>query len=360
MTGLFGSAQRLGRLFARMQFDGRKRKRFYRNVVALMRSGMSRSEAIETICSIASQGGEKSGEPMALIAFDVSRGIRNGLGFADALSAWIPKDEYGFLAVIENTHQFQEQLDRFCTALDKREGQRHSVASALAYPVFLLLLSYGLLVYFDIAIVSALDRLLPAARWTGVASALDSASGTASDLAPYVAAVAIAFPALMLFVLPRWTGRGRTQADKLPFFAAYRIHAGAAFLQSVASLMASGMSAVEAINRVKASTRPYVAGRAEKIRFHLLNGCDLGTAMDMADTGWPDPELNVSLKICSRSPNFPSLISLMVDEWRANARADFERQLAIMRSLAFVLVFGVILFVVFAMYEIQGQIAAGF
>ena len=34
--------------------------------------------------------------------------------------------------------------------------------------------------------------------------------------------------------------------------------------------------------------------------------------------------------------------------------------LAMMRSLAFMLVLGVILFVVFAMYEIQGQIAAGF
>ena len=43
-----------------------------------------------------------------------------------------------------------------------------------------------------------------------------------------------------------------------------------------------------------------------------------------------------------------------------NVRADFERQFAMMRSLAFVLVFGVILFVVFAMYQIQGQIAAGF
>ena len=360
MTRSIESAQRIARLFARMQFDSRKRRRFYRNVVALMRSGMSRSEAIETICNVASRGGKKPGEPMALVAFDVGNGIRNGLGFADALSGWIPKEERSFLAVIENTHQFQEQLARFCEALDKKEGQRHSIASALAYPVFLLFLSYGLLVYFDAAIVPALDRILPAARWTGAASALDAASGTASKLAPCIAAFAIAFPGLLLFVLPRWTGRGRSQADKLPLFAAYRVHTGAAFLQSAASLMTSGMSAVEAINRVKASARPYVADRIEKIRFHLLNGCDLGTAMDMAGTGWPDPELNNSLRICSRSPNFPSLISLMVDEWRENARADAERRLAMLRSSAFVLVFGVILFVVFAMYEIQGQIAAGF
>ena len=325
-----------------------------------MRSGLSRSEAVETIHSVASQNGRKPSEPLAVIAADVQYGFRNGLGFGQALASWVPKEEHVVLAVIDDTNRFQEQLARFCDALERKAGQKRSAAAAMAYPAFLLLLAFGLLGYFDSRIVPALDRLLPSEQWRGAAQMLKAASGLAAEQAPLAAVLAVAAPLALALALPRWAGPGRAFADKLPLFAMYRVHTGAAFLDSVASLMANGMSAVQAISRVRASARPYVADRIDRIRFHLLNGCDLGTAMHMAGTGWPDPELNLSLKICARSSDFPALLARIAEEWVENAEEDAQRRIALFRTAAFIAVFGVILGVVFAMYEIQGQIAAGF
>ena len=189
---------------------------------------------------------------------------------------------------------------------------------------------------------------------------LRDAGKIANDWAAVVGILATAGLVLITLALPRWKGFGRNLADRLPVFAIYRLHTGIYFLRSMAALMSVGISATEAIDRIRPSASPYVGHRIDIVRFHLLNGHDLGSALDKSGTGWPDPDLNLSLGIFSQTPNFPSQLSALADEWLESARDRAEQRAGILRMLALLAIFGVISGVALALYDIQSQVTAGF
>ena len=349
----------LERLIARLSFDARKRRRFYGGMVALMRAGLSRSEAVEVIWQVASNEGKQKGEALAVILADVNLGMQNGQGFGKSLRPWVPRDDCMVIETIEDTDRFAEHLGTYCQTMGRKANIQNTVLGSLAYPAFLLVMAYGLLVYFDVKIVSALDGLLARANWTGMAATLGTASELAVRYGVAAAIAALVVPLLAVVMLPRWSRYGRTLADKLPLLSLYRMQSGISFLQSIASLMASGISATEAIRRVRSSATPYARYRMDLVFRHLLNGNDLGTSMHLTGTGWPDPELNLSLKILSRTPDFPSHLPGLLDDWLDTIQEDAKRKLAVLRTIAFLIVFAVISSVIYAMYDIQGQITSG-
>ena len=345
--------------FARMQIGARRRRRFYREVAGLLRAGFSRNESIEFLWLIHSREGTRNSEPMALMLADVRARVKNGLEFGKALRKWIPREDYMVIGAIEGSDRFAEHLEALSASIGKQSDLRKTLLESLSYPFVLVLLAYGLVVYFNVEIAPALERLLPREQWTGLAGNLGAAGNAATEYAAAVGAFAAAVPPLIAFALPRWRKTGRSLADKLPVFSMYRLHTGIYFLKSLAALMSVGMSPTEAIDRIRASASPYVAYRLDLVRFHLLNGSDLGAAMRMADEGWPDAELNLSLGIFSRTPNFASQLSVMADDWLESVRERTEQSAGILRLVAFLAVFGVISGVALAMNDIQSQIAAG-
>lgn len=346
--------------FARLQFDTRKRRSFYRELAALMRSGYSRNESVEFMWRIHSHEGTRIGEPMAIILADIRAGVRNGLEFGRTLRKWIPRGDYMVVGAIEGSDRLAEHLEGLAVSIGKQAGLRKTLFEALAYPVFLAFLAYGLLVYFNLQIAPSLEGLLPREQWTGFAGFLGDVGMAATDYAIGVAIAAVAFPLMLAVVLPRWKKRGRNLADRLPIFAMYRQQTGVYFLKSMAALMSVGMSAIEAIDRMRPSASSYVGHRLDIIRFHLLNGHDLGSAMRAAGTGWPDPDLNLTLGIFAHAPNFPVQLSTISDDWLQSTMERAEQRAGLFRLLAFLAVFGVISGMALAMYDIQSQITSGF
>ena len=358
MSLAMGLVVEANRVFARLQFDSRRRQRLYRELVGLLRSGMSRGEALEVLWRIASRDGKRGSDPAAIVLADARNGVRNGLSLASSLKGWIPREDFMLMRTIEDIDGFADHLESWCCTLEDRAGSRADAVAALAYPGFLLAVAYGLLVYFDIRIMPAFAELLPRSRWSGSAALFERVCAAAADYAVIVAVLSAALPAALLVILPRWSGRGRSLADKLPVFALYRAHSGVAFLQSMGALMSGGLPAAEAIIRIRDGAEPYVQRRLDLIRKNLLNGCGLGSSMELAGTGWPDPELALSLRVLSHSADFPSQILRMAKDWRREIQARTERMMGALRITAFLAVFAVISGVLSAMYEIQGQIAS--
>ncbi|MCY3878956.1 MAG: type II secretion system F family protein [Rhodobacteraceae bacterium] len=356
MNGFVGTANRF---FARAQFNARRRGRLYREFASLQRSGMHRGEALDLMWQVASHDGGRPSEPVAIILADARNGIRNGLSLAQSFKFWIPKDDFMLIGAIEDHDAFADYLEAWCDLISERQGVRGDAVAALAYPVMLLALAYGLLVYLDLKIVPALSDLLPRQQWSGYAAWLDWACAFASGNAVAVAAFSACLPPLTAFLLPRWSRSGRAAADRLPVFSLYRAYSGIAFLQCMGALMSGGFPAAEAIARIRGSASPYVGHRLDLIRANLLNGCNLGEAMQLTGTGWPDPELALSLRILSQSPEFPTHLQRTTKDWRRLIGERTGRVFGTLRTLAFLAVFGVISGVILAMYEIQGQIASG-
>lgn len=346
------------RLFARMQINAERRLRLYRELAGFLKSGYSRGEALEILWKIASRNGARPNEPIAIFLGEARNGLQNGLTLSMSFKAWIPQEDHMLLMAIEDNDALAEQLETWCTTLESRAGVRADAAGALVYPGFLMVIAYGLLIYFDKQIMPALSELLPQGQWTGMALWFQTVCSVASDYVLMVAMLAVILPTILLAALPHWSDISRDWADRLPIFALYRSYSGLAFLQSMGALMASGLSAPESIQRIRDGASPYSRQRLERIRQHLLNGQELGDSMLSVAGGWPDLELALSVQALGHAVDFPAQIARIGRDWRRVIHQRAKRLMAIWRLFSFLAVFAVVSGVVTAMYEIQSQIAA--
>ena len=347
------------RIYARLQFNTRRRLRLYREFSGLLESGIARGEALEILWRIGSSDGTKPNEPVAVVLDDARNGVRNGLAFVESLKSWIPSEDYMLIQAIEESDGFAGHLEAWCDTLDSRNSSLSGAFGALVYPVFLIVVAYGLLIYFDRQIMPSLDELLPREQWTGTAAMFQTICAAASKHAVAVAALCATLPVLLSAALPRWSGAGRNWADFLPFFSLYRSYSGLSFLQAMGALTSSGLSASESILRIRNGASQYARTRLDAIRTNLLNGNGLGESMLAVEGGWPNQELALSMRTLANCPDFPAQMLRTAKDWRRVLEEHTEQTVAVWRMLAFLAVFFVISGVVASMYEIQGQIAAG-
>ena len=345
-------------LFARIQINADRRLRLYRELAGLMNAGYSQGEALDVLWKIASRNGLRVHEPMAVFLREARKSVQNGHPLSQAFKAWVPKEDHMLLMAIEGSDEFAHQLETWCTTLESRAGIRAHAASSLVYPGFLMVIAYGLLIYFDKHVLPILFELLPQSQWSGAALWFLLICSAASDYILPVALFAFLVPSIMLLALPRWSGIWRDYADRWPIFALYRSFSGLTLLQSLGTLMTNGLSASEAILRLQQGANPYTRRRLIRIRQQLLNGLDLGESMLAVSGGWPDPELALSMQALAHSMNFPAQILRLGKDWWRITHERTKRWVAIWRLLAFLSVFAVVSGVVSAMYEIQSQIAA--
>ena len=339
------------------RFDLRSRQRLYRDLSALMKAGLSKGEALDAIAAIATGGGRQRSRVLARILADARAGMRSGNSLAASLAGWIPASDRMVLEAIEASDSFPRHLETFSRNLHLRAAARGQIIGELAYPILLLCMVYGLLVFFHIRIAPVLGDLLPRSQWIGAASHLDHASRwAAANIIPVAVTAALSAPAMAL-LLRHWAGRGRATADQLPIFAEYRAQTGIAFLKSIGAMMSSGMSAVEAISRIRPGVCPYVGRRLDLVRYNLLNGHDLGAAIELAGSGWPDRDLVLSLQVLANLPDFPTRLSEIAEDWLHESHERLLANLGKLRAAAFLIVFAVISAFILAMHAIQNQIA---
>lgn len=344
--------------FAKAQFGFQQRIVFYQEFAALLRSGMSKPEAVQLLALVASDEGRKKGEAMAIVLNHVIRDLQNGRSFGEAIARWVPPDDRMVLEASENSDDFPAQLDQFCWTLRQKRKVVGTIIGGLAYPVFLFSMIFGLLVYFGTVIVPQIAQLLPVEQWTGLAKFLAFLGTFAENYALGSAAVTVLILVLVSFSLPRWTGIVRRFADHLPIYRLYRVYTGISFIMSMSSLMRGGTAPIVAIDRVLPLSTPYVRERLVLVRRGMLNGQDFGEALHRFGNTWPDYRMNLSIKIFSRTQDLSTRLSDLARDWLLLNQDRMEQRMAAIRNLALVLVFGVIMAVVGGMYSLQAQIAA--
>ncbi len=352
--------RRIIQVFIRSQFNPDKRCRFYRELIVLMDTGFSRSEVIDAIWRIKTRDGADTNDPVGRILASLRTGLRNGQDLGVALQPWIPRAEHMAITAIETSDQFSRNLESHCQMLEMNQGIRSDVLSILAYPLLLLVMTYGMLVYFAAGIAPQLDPLLPIEHWTGIARTVTRTGAVLGTWMPLVALVALLAPLSLHILLPRWTGAGRRQADRLPIFAMYRLRSGVMLLQSIACLAAAGLTPVEALTRLRPAASAYLASHIDQIHYQMLNGANLGLAMQHTAGGWPDRELVLTLRILSRSQDFPQHLRMIAGQWMTASQDRILRNLSLIRASLFLIVFGIITATVAAMYELQGQITTAY
>lgn len=342
---------------AKRLFWEQDRLDFYRQMASLMRAGVTKIDAVGMAWKVASHEGRKPKETKAIILKDIQSSMRNGLGFGQAARKWVPADDAMVLEATENSDSFPMQLDRYCDIVARKGKIRGTIIAGLLYPIALLIAIYGLMVYFGSEVVPQVAGLMPTEEWEGIARVLVFMQDFAQIYAIPAAITIVLLLIAMILSMPRWARRGRSVADRMPIYSMYRMYTGISFMVSVASLVDGGLPAVSAVDRIRPLANPYVRHRLNLIRSNMLNGMNFGAALHAARTGWPDPQLNLSIKIFAESHDLGAQLHRLAKDWLERAETTIERAMGLLRAISLLLVFLVIMSVVAGMYDLQDQIA---
>ena len=128
-------------------------------------------------------------------------------------------------------------------------------------------------------------------------------------------------------------------------------------MTSVAALIQGGMPVIGAVEKILPLSPPYVKYRLKMVYRHMLNGENFGAALYRTGTGWPDQELNLSLKIFAETADLSQQLSRLAKDSLITSQQKIEASMAIMKSVTMCIVFAVILGIVGGMYGLQDLIA---
>lgn len=345
------------RKFAKLNFGFDKRLKFYQQLAALTRTGMPKTDALKMIYIVASREGTKKNEPLAIVTEDIILRMQNGEGFGKSIKPWVPIDDVMVLEAIENSDDFPKFVDEYCEMLKGKKQIMSTIKGGLAYPVALLSAIYGLMYYFGAEVTPKIEPLLPIEDWVGAAGFLAFLNRFAEELAAPITIVIVSVILVITLSLKRWIRYGRTFADKLPIYSTYRMYTGISFMTSVAALIQGGMPVVTAIEKILPMSPPYVKYRLKLVYQQMLNGENFGAAMYRTGTGWPDQELNLSLKIFAETADLSQQLSRLAKDSLKTSQDKIAMSMSTMKSITMVVVFGVILGIVGGMYGLQDLIA---
>lgn len=343
------------RWFSRVQFGAKKRHEFYEQIIALMRAGMSRRQAVDTAWIIASKDGKKPKEGVAIVISDIKKRLENGYTFGEALEPWAPADDVMVLNAIDSSKKFEESLEEYVILDKRRKTMIGKMLGGMAYPLFLMLGAYLLVIFFGKSVMPQLNEMIPMDQWNGMAAGLRYMAVFADEYSKPVTIFLVVFFVALYLSLKRWYGFGRSFADKLPLYSMYRAYTGVNFLVGMAALTNGGVKVVDAINNLLPRSTPYVRRRLLMTRHGLLSGKNLGQALYDTGMDWPDAGINLNLKVFAQTQDLGSAMQKIADNSLSNTEKKMDRSLGSMKLVSMVAVFFVIATVMGGIFALQGQ-----
>lgn len=341
-TGLFARFTAAG---DRAAFSWPVREAFYRHVSAQIGNSVTVEVALETFMARLQRRKRVSS---AKIVVDIIRRMRDGSTLADALAKWVPGDEVSVISSGELSGKLSRSLDLLVEAKRRTARVNGALKSSLVSPAIYGVAVYGMLWGIGAFVTPGLQQALPEDKAQGLVYGLYAAGDFAVSwwalLPPIVLGSAIA---LVLYSLPRWTGRTRLIAERVFPFSFYRDIQGYTWLMSFAALLRAGMADVEILRRQLDTSSPWLAERLRTIWWRMDNGASLPAALlakgknGMPPFGFPNPDIIDDIASIAGFPDFAERIAVLAVQW-----ADELESATLARAKAFGFAMEVFMYVV--------------
>ena len=340
------------------RFSTNKRIAIWRKLVSLLKNDFTLVNALNRLQMTESHGGAKPNEPFAICLREWERNLERGYSFSEATRGWIPTDETLLLTSSNMSSLIValENVGRIVVA-NKRIGR--AVFSAIAYPLLLLVLVFGIIIMVGIYLVPPLAEVAGEGMvWTGGAASLIWLSEWAGKYWKFIAFV---FGIVLVFAwlsLPNWSGRLRAMFDKLPPWNIYKIRVSVGWMMSLAAMVSAGVSIPDAMRVIADNANAYLRNILDKTLRHIANGDNLGNALQNTGMDFPSEELIGDLAVYSDMNDFDENLNHIANEYLEESVRKIESLSDALNTVGILLISGVIAWVVLGTFQMQDQITA--
>jgi len=213
---------------------------------------------------------------------------------------------------------FSDGLTLAAELLAARRKIIDAVIGALSYPTMLGSALIIFLYVISAVVMPQMTAITDPEQWNGPAALIYRVSLFVNS--PSGVVVLIAFFLSIAFIvatLPRWTGKGRRWADKIPPWSIYRLLVGVSWLHTVATLMSAGQKLVDILDSMikDNNTTPYMRAISRRLLIHASRGANLGDALEATKLHWPDRVLVDELQAYANLPGFSQQIRSIATDW---------------------------------------------
>ena len=351
---------RLNMWYARLVFrlNTEKRVALLRKLASLLRNDFTLMNALGRIEMIESNNGRNPNEPFAIVMRAWQQNLERGMSFSDTTRGWLP-DEETLLVTSGNISNLVIALENTTRVIESAGRIRRAVFNAIAYPLFLLVLTFGIIVMVGLYLVPPLVDVAGAnVVWRGAARGLIAMSDfTVKYWYMFAVAFVVAFFVIWIS-LANWSGRLRAAFDKLPPWNIYKIHVSVGWLMSLSSMIAAGITMPDAMRMLADNARRYLRSILDVALRYIANGDNLGVALSKSGRDFPNKEIIGDLMIYADMVDFDKNMISIANDYLDESVRKMESISNVLNSIGIMLVSAIIAWVVLGTFQMQDQITA--
>lgn len=347
-------------LYAKFVFrtNTEKRMSICRKLASLLRNDFTLIDALERLEMIESKNGTKPNEPFAIVMRQWQKNLERGMSFSEATRGWVPPEET-LLVTSGNLSNLVVALENVGRVVDGMQKIRRAMTSAIAYPMFLLALTFGIIIMVGLYLVPPLASIAGNdIVWRGAAQSLIWVSDFSIQYW-YVFLVAFASLVAIIWVsLPNWSGRLRALFDNLPPWNVYKMQVAVGWLMSLAAMVSAGVAIPDAMRKLSDSANRYLRSILDIALRYVANGDNLGVALMHTKRNFPDSEIIGDLTIYADMNGFDENLTQVATDYLNETVRKMERVSNTLNSVGILLVSVIIAWVVLGTFQMQDQITA--
>jgi len=350
--------EQLELLYAKIVFklNTERRLAMIRKLASLLRNNFSLMDALGRIEQIESRNGAKPDEPYAIVVREWQKNLEMGLSFSDATRGWLPAEE-SLLVTSANVADLVVALENVETVVNGVTKIKRAMRSAISYPLFLLALTFGIIIMVGVYLVPPLAAVAgPNVVWTGAANLLISVSDFSLKYWHVIISGFFGVCVLVWLSLANWTGWLRTKFDLLPPWNIYKMQISVVWLMSLAAMIRAGISMSDAMRILADNSGRYLRDILESALHYIANGDNLGVALENTERNFPNSEIIGDLTIYSEMNDFAENVSGLANDYLQNSVRKMETISSTLNSVGILLVSIIIAWVVLATFQMQDQI----
>ena len=346
--------------YAKLMFrlNTEKRMSICRKLASLLRNDFTLIDALERLEAIESKNGTKPNEPFAIVMRQWQMNLERGMSFSDATRGWVPPEET-LLVTSGNLSNLVVALENVGRVVDGTQRIRRAMVTAIAYPLFLLALTFGIIIMVGIYLVPPLAEVAGNnVVWTGTAASLIWVSDVSIKYWYMFAVVFAGAIGLIWFSLPNLSGNLRTALDKLPPWSVYKIQVSVGWLMSLGAMVSAGVTIPDAIRMLSDNANRYLRRILDGALQFIANGDNLGVALSRTDSNFPDTEIIGDLTIYADMNGFDENLNQIANDYLSESVRKMEKISNTLNSVGILLVSVIIAWVVLGTFQMQDQITS--
>ena len=335
-----------------------KRMSICRKWASLLRNDFTLIDALERLEMIESKNGTKPREPFAIVMREWQKNLERGMTFSEATRGWVPQNET-LLVTSGNLSNLVVALENVGRVVSGMTRIRRAMVSAIAYPLFLFALTFGIIIMVGVYLVPPLAEIAGNdIVWRGAARSLVLLSDFTIRYWYLFLVVFASLVAIIWASMANWSGRIRAQFDKLPPWSVYKIQISVGWLMSLGAMVSAGVAIPDAMRMLADSANKYLKGILERALRFIANGDNLGVALMHTKRDFPDSEIIGDLTIYADMNGFDENLNQIANDYLNESVRKMEKISNTLNSLGILLVSAIIAWVVLGTFQMQDQITS--